>query len=141
MMNSVHFMLPNNKKSAIGNIAAIFLIILSSWKVFACNDRGKLLNTSGAKNMTFKFEDYDVKSPEIVQKKLAELFPQGSSLSEFKNLMEQSGAVCESYKSMYYCRHQSGRNPFVKSKWIVGVKIGEDNTIGELTVKAGFVGT
>jgi hypothetical protein len=36
--------------------------------------------------MKFKFEDYDVKSPEIVQAKLAQLFPKGSRSSELKTV-------------------------------------------------------
>ncbi len=89
--------------------------------------------------MTFKFKDYDVRSPEIVQAELARLFPKGSSLSELKTAMEKLGAICEDNKTMY-CRHQSGKNPFVKSKWIVAVKRGVDNSVDELTVTAGFVG-
>lgn len=99
--------------------------------------------------MKFNFEDYDVKSPKIVQEKLAQLFPKGSSVSEFKKAMEQSGAKCDVSDPAYeeegdnsmYCRHLAGDSPFVKSKWIVGVKIGSDNKIDELTVTAGFVGT
>jgi hypothetical protein len=98
-----------------------------------------------SKKMKFKFEDYDVKSPEIVQSKLSQLFPKGSSLSEFQKAMERSGSKCdvssEKGDSSMYCRQLVGRNPFVKSKWIVKVKIGNDNNIDELTVTSGLVGT
>jgi hypothetical protein len=106
----------------------------------ACNEQKQTLNIKGVNNMTFRFEDYDVKSPEIVQSKLVQLFPKGSSSIEFKNVMERSGASCEGNNPIY-CRHQSGKNPFVKSKWIVKVKIGNDSCIDELTVSAGLVGT
>jgi hypothetical protein len=63
--------------------------------------------TSSSKEKKFNFEDYDVKSPEIVQAKLSQLFPKGSSLSEFQNAMEKSGSKCSVYEekgenSMYW---------------------------------------
>lgn len=104
--------------------------------------------TKGAKKMKFKFEDYDVKSPEIAQEKLAQLFPEGSSSSEFRSAMEQLGAKCDVSDALHgekgsemYCRYLAGSNPFVKSKWTVAVKIESGNSINGLRVTAGLMGT
>lgn len=44
--------------------------------------------------MNFKFEDYYVDELKVVQAKLYQLFPKGSSVSEFQSAMEQLGAKC-----------------------------------------------
>jgi hypothetical protein len=101
-----------------------------------------------SKRMKFKFEDYDVKSPEVFKAKMNALFPKGSSSVDFKKAMEESGAKCRVYDemreeegiNMMGCEYSFGKDPFVKSKWIVAVKIGEDNQINDLQVTSGFVG-
>ena len=44
--------------------------------------------------MNFKFEDYNTDELKVVQAKLYQLFPKGSSVSEFRSAMEQLGAKC-----------------------------------------------
>jgi 16S rRNA C967 or C1407 C5-methylase (RsmB/RsmF family) len=97
------------------------------------------------KKMKFKFEDYNVKSPEVVQAKLAQLFPKDSSVSEFQEFMERSGAKCyvneDKGGSSMYCRKLAGNDlQFVKSQWVVSVKIGNGNSVNDLTVQGGLVG-
>jgi hypothetical protein len=125
-------------RSPLMNLPILTIFLVS---IYGCESTSSFYSTGirSYKEMNFKFEDYDVKSLEIVREKLAQLFPKGSSLSEFKNAMKQSGANCEGNNPVY-CRHQSGKNPLVKSKWIVKVEIGNDNSIEELAVTAGFVG-
>jgi hypothetical protein len=114
----------------------------------ACNEQKQTLNIKGVNNMTFRFEDYDVKSPEIVQSKLDQLFPKGSSLRDFRTEMEQLGAEChisdalraKEGNDLIYCQYRVGSNPFIKTQWTVVVKTKDDSNINELKVTVGFIG-
>jgi hypothetical protein len=100
------------------------------------------------KEMKFNFEDYDVKSTEAVREKLSQLFPKGSSLNEFQSFMERLGAKCyisdelraKDGSDSMYCSHLVGKDPFVKSKWIVKAKIADGKNVDDLAVTAGLVG-
>jgi hypothetical protein len=133
-----------------------FLIHLSILAVslvsFSCSENiasSRSVKMGNSRDMKFKFEDYDIKSPEVPQAKLAKLFPEGSSLSEFQKAMEQLGAEChisdvlreKKGNDLMYCRYRAGNSPFVKSQWTVTVDIKDASKISGLKVTAGFVGT
>jgi hypothetical protein len=133
--------------SLIGlSILFVSLLNVSCFKSVASS---KSTEVRSSKEMKFKFEDYDVKLPKLLQAKLEQLFPKGSSLSELQSFMERAGAECQVYGELREkeglnvmgCQYSFGSNPFVKSKWIVVVKSGDDSKISELKVTSGFVGT
>jgi hypothetical protein len=126
-------------------ICSLVLTIVSI--SFACSESiasFRFIEVRSPKEMKFNFEDYDVKSPEVVQEKLSQLFPKGSSLSEFQSFMERSGSKCyfneEIDGNFMNCRQLVGKGLFVKSEWIVTVQVGKDNKVGELTIEAAFTG-
>jgi hypothetical protein len=126
----------------------IYLLVLTIVSInLACSKSiagFHFIEVRSPKEMKFNFEDYDVKSPEVVRKKLSQLFPKGSNLSEFQSFMEQSGSKCYVNEgkggSSMYCRQLVGKDPFVKSEWIVIAKMGEGNSVDELNIQAGLTG-
>jgi hypothetical protein len=124
-------------------------ILAISFTIFYCSkNKTSFRYVEDFRKMNFSFEDYDVKSPEAAQAKLIKLFPEGSSLGEFRSMMEQSGAVCNisdalsagETSNLIYCRYLTGNNPFVKSQWTVIAKIKDGSKMNELKVTAGLVG-
>jgi hypothetical protein len=97
------------------------------------------------KGMKFNFEKYDVKNPDAVKVELDKLFPEGSSLDDFRSVMEQSGAKCHDSnipngENTVYCQRKIETSQFVKSQWTVLVKVLDKNKISGLKVTAGYIG-
>jgi hypothetical protein len=134
---------------------SILTVALTSFFSSTCNAGSLSTGIRGSMETRFRFEDYDVKSPEVVKTRLTQLFPKGSSSGEFKNAMEQLGAKCSSSDEIrkiegsgfigddddfIYCHYSSGNNPFVKSKWVVTIKVESGSKVDGLEVESGLVG-
>jgi hypothetical protein len=77
-----------DKRFAISGAMTLLLLMSLPWAVTACNGQKQVLNTSGAKNMNFRFEDYE--KGEDAQKKLLELYPVGS---DYKILADNLNSI------------------------------------------------
>jgi hypothetical protein len=104
----------------------------------------KSTEARSAKKMKFNFAKYDVKRPDVAQAKLEQLFPEGSSLADFRSGMEQSGAKCYSdtsnQENVVYCQRRIDSSLFVKSDWTVLVNVVDQDKISKLKVTAGLTG-
>lgn len=78
-MHSILF----DKRFAISSVMTLIVIMSLPWTVTACNGQRQTPNISGAKNMNFRFEDYE--KSEDAQKKLLELYPIGSDYKALAN--------------------------------------------------------
>jgi hypothetical protein len=127
-----------------GSSLICLLVMATVSASFSCSES---INNShsteirSTKEMKFNFEDYDIKSTEVVREKLSQLFPKGSSLNELQGFLEGSGSEFHSYKddnSMHCYLLANTNHPLVKNQWIISVKI-ENGSVGDITVKAAIM--
>jgi hypothetical protein len=127
---------------------SIFIAILIGYSCSKTTGTSHDTENRNYKEMKFRFEDYDAESPKIVQEKLDQLFPKGSSLSEFQSAMNQLGIECrfsneprdKEVSDVVYCQYQIETGPFRKTQWTVVVKTKDSININELKVTVGYIG-
>jgi hypothetical protein len=113
---------PFSKRSVIRS--AMTLILLISWPlaVTACNDQKQTLSTSGAKNMSFRFEDYE--QGEDAQKKLLELYPVGSDhkvLADYLKSINRMKCTRVEEVSSLECEYLIPTSQFSSISWLISV--------------------
>ena len=98
--------------------------------------------------MNFKFEDYNTDDLKVVQAKLYQLFPKGSSVSEFRSAMEQLGAKCytsndprgrEFDDDVMYCQYRFESGFLIITQWTVVIGAKDRKNISDLRVTAGLI--
>lgn len=127
---------------------SIFTISLVSF--YGCKDTSVFYSTESRsyKKMNFKFEDYDTNELKVVQSKLYQLFPKGSSVSEFRSAMEQLGAKCytggdrrtwEFDDDVMYCQYRFESGFLTITQWTVVIGAKDRKNISDLRVNAGII--
>jgi hypothetical protein len=122
------------KKISAGSAMALSILMSLPWAVTACNGQKQTLNSSGGKNMKFRFEDYE--KAEDAEKKILEFFPIGSEYNKAVTELESfEGMKClKSQKSpSISCEYFVRISSITSFSWSVFVTE-SNNKISELKV-------
>jgi hypothetical protein len=137
-----------SKRFVANSTVVLVIIMLLPLAVTACNIQKQTSSVPGAKTMNFRFEDYNVEELKVIQAKLYQFFPKGSSISEFQSAMEQLGAKCytggdprtwEFDDDVMYCQYRIETGFLTITQWTVVVRAKDRKNISELRVNAGII--